>query len=237
MSTKRTLQAARRAGWKYGRRGTAWWGALACRAARRVGLDWWLVGLFSVPLDQMMGAGRPLKAYRVRRAGWEDAAALAELFGDAQLVEDRLERGDVCFVAQSSGGIGAGVWMVLGPGRFREDWDQLRSIFHVSRGAAWSYDGRGVRLGAWGSLMAALPGQLHGVGVGEIYTSIDMDNQRSIDSHLGLGYRRRGLVLRIGCGPWGVTLLKPFGRRWQPLPGRIERMRIEPPSPAETSGR
>jgi hypothetical protein len=170
---------------------------------------------------------RPIpRGYVVRRASEDDLAALGPFFGDPQRVRRRLDRGDVCVVTLVKGKVCAGVWLAVGPGIFEEHWSVLLSVAQFPNGVCWSFDGKGTRLGAWGSLMARLPRHLEELGVSEVYTLIDYDNRESLDAHRSLGYRRVGL---IGClrffGLW-LRIYKTPGARWRRLPGRIGEVRF-----------
>ncbi len=183
-----------------------------------------VVEVFAVGTAELEANRRPPRAYVVRRAEEADLPALESYFDDAERVRKRFRRGNVCFVALAKDQIGAAVWVALGPGQYDEDWDELRSFVRFPAGACWTFDGRGTRLGAWGSMMAHLPRHLKELGVEEVYTQIDVDNQMSLDSHHTLGYRVLGLIGRVGL--FGISLRgrKPNGKRWRRLPGRLEKL-------------
>jgi hypothetical protein len=182
------------------------------------------VDVFRISLADWRTTGRGPNNYVVREAGSEDLASLADYFHDEQLVSNRLGRGDRCFVTTCKGQICAAVWLVAGPGDYMEDWGALHCVFRVPAGVGWTYDGKGTRLGAWGSLMARLPSLLCEFDLDEITTIIDCNNWQSIDSHTSLGYERAGMIACGGVFGLLRTVLKPSGGWWQFPPGRIGRL-------------
>jgi hypothetical protein len=192
------------------RKFTSWrWWPKSCRFS--------VVEVFAVSAAGLQTAKRVPRVFTVRQAAPEDLPALQEFLAAPQLARDRLERGDVCLVSLVDDRIAAAVWLALGPNQYHEDWEELRCIFSFPAGVAWSYDGRGAKLGAWGSLMARLGQFAQELGADEIYCIIDYSNRPSIDSHLSLGCQRMGLVVsallfgvpfrfyRAQQGPWRLA--------------------------------
>ncbi len=166
-------------------------------ARERAGIyagDLWQLDLENAALAQAGPPTRIPRSYQVRKADENDYSALATYYGNEQTVRERLERGDLCFLTLCQDRIGAAVWMVLGPGEFREDWIEMRSFVRFSAGTAWSYDGKGTRWGAWGVLMKQLPDLLRALGTERIATLIDCNNWQSHDAHRSLGYEKTGLI-------------------------------------------
>ena len=205
-----------------------------CRLMRRVADHRWcrrwlglnVVECFSVAVSDLV-CDRPIpRGYVVRRATEDDLPAVGPFFGNSERARRRLGRGDVCVVTLAKEKVCAGVWLAVGPGVFEENLDALSCVVRFPEGVCLSFDGKGTRLGAWGSLMARLPQHLGELGVSEVFTMIDYDNRESLDGHLSLKYRRVGL---IGClrvfGLW-LRIYKTPGRRWRRMPGRIGEVRF-----------
>lgn len=157
-------------------------------------------------------------SYVVRLAGPQDLPELAEYSDGEQQVRTRFERGDLCVVTKCSDRIGAALWLTPGPGEFSEDAADFGCSFRIPAGVAWTYDGRGTKFGAWGTLMARLPGILRERDIHEINTVIDCNNWKSIDAHRSLGYETFGVVARATLFGIGATLCRPAGQRWRRLP-------------------
>ncbi len=179
------------------------------------------VDVFTVATGELKRPRRIPRAFVVRPAEEKDLSALESFFSDPQRVRDRVQRGDVCVIALAKDEICAAVWLALGPKDYREDWDDLRCTFDFPAGVCFTYDGRGTRMGAWGSLMAHLPGYLDDSGVAEVFTVIECDNQNSLDSHKSLRYRGVGLVFCFGVFGLSLCVYRALGRKWRRLPGRI----------------
>jgi hypothetical protein len=185
-------------------------------------VDYW-----RLPLDENDAPARKSALFDVRFAHQQDTDLLAEYFGDRHRVLRRLARGDRCVVAISKGAIGAAVWLGIGPGEFVEDWLELRCAFQFPRGVAWSYDGKGTRLGAWGTMMKQLPFVLRAVNVREVATIIDCNNWQSTDGHRSLGYQSLGVLLHVRLlGLPSLHLFRPANGRWQRLPSHIDRVSV-----------
>ena len=125
------------------------------------------------------------------------------------------------FITLCQDRIGAAVWLVLGPGEFREDWTELHTFVRFPAGIAWSYDGKGTRWGAWGALMTQLPDMLRELGIRRIVTLIDCNNWQSHDSHRSLGYEKAGLISSAGLFGLWINVCRHANRRWQFLPAQI----------------
>lgn len=188
-------------------------------------------GLYSADVSQLRRTtgGRP--RYVVRTAEYSDLPNLSAYFGPERSVDARLSRGDVCVLAVRSGQIGAAVWLAIGPAEYREDIPDLGCSLSVPSHVAFSYDGKGTRLGAWGTLMMQLPGLLDDRRVGQVVTLVDVENTHSIRSHLSLGYRRIGYVGCVKFAGWVQTIYTVGGGTWRMLPGRIGSVAISRPVP------
>jgi hypothetical protein len=185
-----------------------------------------VVELLHVTLAEHKRFRRIPRTFQVRRARKDDVELLAPLFGDADRVHRRFDRGDVCLLAERDGQASAGVWLAVGPTTYDEDWQDSGCTYQIPAGAAWTYDGRGRRMGAWGCLMAHLPGHLEELGVDEVFTSIDLGNHLSTDSHRSLGYRPVGLVSHVSLRGLARRRMKPLDGPWQLLPGTLAGLRV-----------
>lgn len=159
--------------------------------------------------------------FQVRLAEPTDRNELAQFFGNRARVEARLARRDYCVIAVSQNSIGAAAWLTPGPNHSTEDWNDLRCVFGVPEGVAWSYDGRGTKLGAWGTLMKQLPSILRAGNIRELVTIIGGNNWKSIDAHRSLGCERLGTLLHARILGVPLHLFKPVGASWQSLPVKI----------------
>ena len=167
------------------------------------------------------------RLYTVRQANDADRAQLVDYFNEHDHVPHRLAHGHSCYIAANRQAIGAGVWLAFGRTDYSEDWHELRSVIQVPAGVAWSYDGKGTKLGAWGVLMRQLPALLHSRNVSEIATVIDCDNWQSLDAHRSLGYQAAGVLLHIKFLGLPLRLFKPPQQRWQRVPKTIGRIGVE----------
>jgi len=193
-----------------------------CRSWLRVSV----VELLHVTLAEHKRFRRIPRTFQVRRAEKGDVANLVPLFPDAARVAERLDRGDVCLLAERGGEPCAGVWLSMGPTTYDEDWQDSGCTYQIPAGAAWTYDGRGRRMGAWGCLMAHLPSHLEELGADEVFTSIDLGNHLSTDSHRSLGYRPIGLVSHVWLLGLARRRMKPLDGTWQALPGTLAGLRL-----------
>lgn len=180
-----------------------------------------VVEVFSVPVGELRRGRRVPRAFVVRPASAEDLPALGEFFSNPKRVRQRFDRGDLCMVTLAKNEICAAVWFALGPLDYREDFSELGCIFQVPAGVAWSFDGKGTKLGAWGSLMGQFPDCLEQHGAKEVITVIDYNNRDSLDAHKSLGYRGTGVVCYLKLLGFALRLYKNHGRRWRLLPGQI----------------
>jgi hypothetical protein len=159
---------------------------------------------------------------------------LSAYFGPDRPVEARIRRGDVCVLATRGGQIGAALWLAVGPAEYGEDVPDLGCSLSVPPHVAFTYDGKGTRLGAWGTLMMQLPDLLGERQVGRTVTLVDIENTHSIRSHLALGYRRAGYVGCVKVARWVKTVYTEGGGTWRMLPGHIGSVvlrRAVPPDP------
>ena len=179
-----------------------------------------VVEVYHVPVAELKRSGRVPRVFTIRKAQREDLPALEEYFEHSP-VGERYSRGDICLAAFAKDQIGAGVWFAVGPKGYSEDWQALRCVVRFPQGVAWTFDGKGTKLGAWGAMMMRLPELLEELAAEEVYTLIDYDNQESIDAHLSLGYRRVGVLTHFSLFALKLSILKEDGHGWQRLPGRI----------------
>jgi hypothetical protein len=164
---------------------------------------------------------RGRRSYRVRWATESDVPAITAFFGPDRPIARRVDRGDRCLVATVRDEIRAAVWFAPGPGGYAEDAGDLGCELQFPERSAFSYDGKGTLLGAWGTLMAQAPDLLTQIGVDEVITLIDYDNHLSIKSHQSLGYRRLGLLGCLRLARWMQPFYWDGGTLWRMLPGRL----------------
>lgn len=201
---------------------------VAGRVAKVYAGDLWELDLAGETTGQSTSPIRLPQSYQVRLADNRDLLELAAYYGREQIIRDRLNRGDLCFMTLCQGCIGAAVWLVHGPGECREDWEELQLWFRFPAGVAWTYDGKGTRLGAWGTLMRQLPDLLRELGVQNIATFIDCDNWQSQDAHRSLGYHKTGLISSARLLGFHGAACRQANRRWQLLPACIGSVEISP---------
>ena len=162
----------------------------------------------------------------IRKATVEDEPAIAAYFEDEYLVRERFRRGDTCMITLAKEKVCAAVWFCSGPNQYVEDWGALRSVFRTETGSAWSFNGKGTRMGAWGALMTRFPGLLAEEGNQEVYTLIDFDNLPSIEAHRSLGYQRAGLFACFSALGITLRLFRPDAGKWQFGSGHIGQVRF-----------
>ncbi len=184
-------------------------------------IDYW-----RLPLGPSDNNARFSNLFQVRWATDEDLTALVDYYGDRARVTQRLARGHRCVVALSQQTIGAAVWLGIGPDQSEEDWEELRCLFQYPAQIVWSYDGKGTKMGAWGTMMKRLPSLLQQGGYEEIATIIDCNNWQSSDGHRSLGYERVGVLLHARLCGLGLRLFKPVGQRWQRVPAVLHQVAI-----------
>jgi hypothetical protein len=190
-----------------------------------------LSGLYAASVDQLKPLRRGRPRYEVRLARENDVSQLAAYFGAERPIESRLSRGDVGVLAVRGHEICAAVWLAAGPAEYAEDVRDLGCSLAVPAGVVFSYDGKGTRLGAWGTMMAGLPPLLGELGMRQVVTLIDYENTRSIRSHVSLGYRRLGYVGCVKLARWVQPFHKDGGAAWRMLPGRIGPVSFRKASP------
>jgi hypothetical protein len=194
---------------------------LLCRCLSICSVDLW-----HLPIRPASSFPPASSLFLVRWAEPSDREQLGNYFGDRYRVERRLARGDRCALALCQESIGAAAWVSLGPGHFNEDWNELRCSFRFPAGVAWSYDGKGTRMGAWGTLMKQLPELLRREGATEIATVTDCNNWSSIDAHRSLGYTSGGLLLHARLAGISLHGFKAPRRRWRRLPLTVAHLEI-----------
>ncbi|NQU20513.1 MAG: hypothetical protein HQ567_04465 [Candidatus Nealsonbacteria bacterium] len=196
-------------------------------ADRVVNANWWrrwwrlgVVEIYHAPLGDLRRSRVP-RIFNVRMTTQDDLPALEDYFGDPQRVRDRFRRGDACAVCFCGNRIGAAVWFTVGMNDYHEDWETLRCTVRFPVGVAWTFDGKGTKLGAWGALMARLPEFLERLAVEDVYTVIDYDNIESINCQLSLGYRRIGLLVHLRFLAAVLNFGKLATGRWHRSPGQV----------------
>jgi hypothetical protein len=183
--------------------------------------DFWQLDLESMTLAQTGPATRVPRSYQVRMADENDLPALAAYYGNEQTVRERRKRGDLCFLTLCQDHIGAAVWLVLGPGEFREDWVEMHSFVRFPAGTAWSYDGKGTKGGAGGVLMKQLPELVRALGTRRIATLIDSNNWQSHDAHRSLGYEKTGLICSADLLGLRMNACRQRTGDWKLLPTHV----------------
>jgi hypothetical protein len=191
---------------------------LPCWAGRS-SLD--VAELFSASVAALKRTSRVPRSYAVRWAGERDLPALTAFFGPDRKVDERFARGDVCLIALVREEICAAVWFIPGPGVYSEDAQDFGRVFRIPAGHAFSYDGKGLRWGAWGTLMARAPRYLAELGVDEVVTLIDYGNTASSNAHRSLGYRHIGLLGCVRLLSWMQPFHKANGQPWRISPGQM----------------
>ena len=194
-----------------------------------------VVDVFRAGLPEWKANGCIPRGFEVRQAGPADLPLLAGYFGSQERAAERLQRGDRCLAALAQDAIGAAVWFSLGPNAYADDWDDLRCVFRFPAGVAWSFDGRGTQWGAWGSLMVRAPQHLQDLGAEEVFTLVEWNNWKSIDSHRSLGWRRVAVLGCLRVAPLVWRLYSADGRRWHVPPGRIGRLEVLTSLPARAA--
>lgn len=189
-------------------------------------LHLYAVDLWRLRLPDSCPASTCLRLFEVRLARPSDLPELSRYFGNRKRVETRLARGDRCIIAAGRDSIGAAVWLAIGPDQSTEDWNELRCAFQVPAGVAWSYDGKGTKIGAWGTLMKQVPGFLRRENIHEIATIIGGNNWQSMDAHRSLGYQPLGMLLHARILGLPLHLFKPAGGNWWLLPKKIGSVNI-----------
>lgn len=191
------------------------------RTVQLCAVDFW-----RLPLTKPTDPVPPSSLFSVRLAERDQLPELAEYYSDAIRIDNRFAAGNLCVAAYSQGTIGAAVWLVMGPGHYVEDWCDLRCNFRFPEGTAWTFDGKGTRLGAWGTMMKQLPQLLDNCEAEEIATIIDSNNWPSLEAHRSLGYEAVGVLLHMRV--LGITRhwFKPRGHWWQRLPSTIGNVEV-----------
>jgi hypothetical protein len=196
-------------------------------AVFRPWLRFGVVEVYRAAVADLKQGGAIPRSFEVRRATAKDEPSVALYFEDASLVRERFRRGDTCVVTLAKGRVCAAVWFCTGPNQYGEDWSALKTFFRAKTGAAWSFDGKGTRMGAWGALMTRFPGLLAEEGNREVYTVIDFDNLPSIEGHRSLGYERVGLFTCFSALGFALRLFRPDHGKWQFGRGQIGNVRFD----------
>ncbi len=186
-----------------------------------------VVEVFNAPVAGLKRFRRVPKTFTVREANADDREALGTFFTKPDTVAQRLNRGDTCIIATACDEIAAAVWLTFGPNDYRDDWGELRCNVRIPEGVCWTFDGKGAKWGAWGALMAWLPGYLERRGATDVFTQIDVDNRISIDSHKSLGYRPAGMIARVGLRWLSWRRYRTGNLRWGRLPGKIGKLELD----------
>jgi hypothetical protein len=189
-------------------------------------------GLFSADLADLKTTKRGGRSLVVRPTDERDVPKLAAYFGPDRPIDARLRRGDICLATFSGEEIGAAVWFAFGPQTRDEDSKDLGCSLQFPAGTTFSYDGKGTRMGAWGTLMVRAPQLLEDLGIQRIATLIDYENALSIRSHLSLGYRRLGYLGCLKLGRWAQPFYTVDSKTWRMLPGRMGPVSLKRVRPA-----
>lgn len=180
-----------------------------------------IVEAMSASVADLRTGRRGRRSYQVQWATESDVPAVTAFFGPNRPIARRVGRGDRCLVATVRDEICAAVWFAAGPSHYAEDARDLGCVLEFPARTAFSYDGKGTRLGAWGTMMAQAPDLLTQLGVDEVITLIDYDNHMSIRSHESLGYRRLGLIGCLRLAGWVQPFYRDGEKVWRMLAGRL----------------
>jgi hypothetical protein len=172
----------------------------------------------------LAGGKKDLPALRslvVRAAGAGDLDALVQFYGDRPLLESRFDRGDLCILALCKEQVVAAAWFAVGPSEFHEDQETMHYYSKIPSGAAWIYDGRGTKLGAWGTLMAKLPQTLASRNIDNLVALVNFNNWRAIDAHRSLGFKSTATIGYVGAFGLHRCFFRTKESRWRPLPATV----------------
>jgi hypothetical protein len=193
-------------------------------------LSFGTVEIYQRDVDGWAPKTRIPRMFDTRVAQEADLPELAQYVGCERRVRDRFQRGDRCLVTTSKGKLCAAVWFALGANDYQEDGPELGCGFRFPEQTAWYFDGKGTKIGAWGTLMSFAPEYLRARGVREVFTSIGCNNWQSINSHRSLGFRSLGLIACLGVFTKKAVFWRPHGARWQRLPGQLGQLQLVHPS-------
>ena len=169
-------------------------------------------------------AKRDLPALRslvVREAGAGDFDTLASFYDNRSLIQSRFDRDDLCILTLCREKVVAAAWFAVGPSEFHEDWDSTHFFGKIPTGCAWIYDGRGAKLGAWGSLMAKLPDMLERRNIDSLVALVDYNNWQAIDAHRSLGFQSAATIGSLGAFGFYRCFCRTAGDRWRHLPATV----------------
>lgn len=190
-------------------------------------IDLQIAEIFASPVSSLKCAKRPSTIYAVRLARKEDLSALEEFFSKPKAVQDRWRHGDQCLIALAEGEICAAIWWMLGPGEFRDDQEALGCVFEVPEGGCWSYDAKGARFGAFGSLMQQERHYLEHLGAKKVWGQVDFANTIAMATNESAGFEAVGQVLNlIVLGRRQLTWQRESGCGWRRLPGSVDGLEV-----------
>ncbi len=91
----------------------------------------------------------------------------------------------------------------------------------ISPGTAWIYDGRGTKLGAWGSLMATLPAMLEKRKVDGLAALVECNNWQALDAHRSLRFESTALLASFSLFGWHRCYCKSRDAFWRTIPTTV----------------
>ncbi len=87
---------------------------------------------------------------------------------------------------------------------------------------AWSYDGRGPKLGAWGSLMATFPAMLEKRKIHGLTALVECNNWQAFDAHRSLRFEATALRASLSLFGWHrCYYYKSKGAFWCTIPTTV----------------
>jgi hypothetical protein len=180
-----------------------------------------IADVFTLSITGLKGPPRIPKFFTVRHAEDKDISALDLFYSKPGKTRARLQRGDDCIIAFRAGQICGASWTTLGPTDYCDDLSELGSVFHIPQNACWTYDGLGVKLGAWACVQVTLFQQLQSLGIEEIFCQIDCANTQCLNSHKSLGYHSLGNICHLRIPGISIQYYRNRDGRWRRLPGRM----------------
>lgn len=186
---------------------------------------------------------RGMRDLLVRQASRADIAAICAVDGAPEdLVRQRLDRGDLCYVGQLEGRVLCHAWFHRGPSPFEED-RPLYADWMLPPGTYWSFDAAanaesrasGVFVKVFQTALGALFRE-HGADRVQCY--VRLANEQSLALHDRLGFSRVGVMTAVALP--GIKWLRfdapPLSQQWL-VPFRGELHLPVPPLPELTPGR